>query len=171
MLTIERTAEVEAIPDQVWGALTDFGAYAAWTPFLRVDGEEGLLEPIVYRFRIKYGAKRGTKTDRFIGFPGRIVTYEPARELVFMVGFPALLRLRIEYRIEALGNRTRLRHAIMISGVAQVLARKRYERVYTAFVEGALGALQRRFGAKAAVPPPSAARKRKPGPRTRRSRS
>lgn len=171
MLTIERTAEIAAIPDQVWRALTDFESYPGWIPFVRVEGEEGLLEPVIYRFKVRHSGK----TERLVGFPGRIETYEPTRELVFLVGFPTLLRLTIGYRLEPAGARTRVSHAITISGLAPLLARRHFRKLYTPFAEGALGALQRRFSARGAASrplpaKPPAPKKRKAGPRTRRSR-
>ncbi|MGE0500950.1 MAG: SRPBCC family protein [Rhizobiaceae bacterium] len=55
MASIETTIDIDATPDRIWAALTDFAAYETWNPFIR---------------RAKGEARRGARLDATMHLPG-----------------------------------------------------------------------------------------------------
>lgn len=111
-LELHTQIDIDAAPERIWAALTDFPAYAAWNPCIpRAAGT----------------ARAGSRLEVEIAWPGlkrgpyvlRVVGAQPARELRWLghLGRPGLMDGDHRFTIEPLGSdRARLIQTERFSG-------------------------------------------------------
>ena len=102
--------KIAASPICIWAILTDFAAYPAWHPFLRIEGENEPGAELRYTLS-KYEKKRGWTVDALL------VRSEPCIELVVTFGVRPILSLEEFYRIEAVEGGSNVQHGFKLSGL------------------------------------------------------
>ena len=107
--------EIAASPERVWSVLTDFAAYPAWNPYQTFEGR---AEP----FAIVQISSRDLTGRALQVFSAAIWKLEPGKKLELLVGKLFWLASRRIFHLEAVGDGTRLRHGLVLSGI--VSARK-----------------------------------------------
>ena len=110
MMEITSSLEIAASPTRVWAVLTDFAAYPAWHPFLRIAGEAAPGAELRYTLR-KNERRRGWTVDAVL------VRSEPCAEFVVTFGVRPVLSLEEFYRIEAVEGGSNVRHGFRVSGL------------------------------------------------------
>jgi hypothetical protein len=131
--------DIDATPEQVWDALTDFGAYASWNPFIRrIEGRpaEGA------RLEVELQPPEG----RPMTFRPTVRSVEPARELRWLgrLGVPGIFDGEHSFTLERLDGRTRLTHQERFRGVLVPFVARRLRRTYGPAFEQMNDALKRR---------------------------
>jgi hypothetical protein len=112
--------EIDAPPEEVWEALTEFEAYPSWNPFLTsVEGPPTA------------GAKLNVRLEppggRGITMHPTVTESEPGRELAWLgrLGFPGVFDGAHRFEVEPLGDgRTRFVQSERFSGVLVPLLRR-----------------------------------------------
>lgn len=102
--------EISASPVRVWAVLTDFGAYLAWHPFVRIEGETSPGADLRYTLR-KNEKTRGWTVD------ATVVRSEPCAELVVTFGVRPILWIEEFYRIGAVNGGSTVQHGFRCSGL------------------------------------------------------
>ena len=75
--TIERTVEIDATPQDVWGVLTDFPGHTEWNPFIRlISGKPAVGE----RLHVHIAPKGG----RGMTFKPTVTAATPNREFAWL---------------------------------------------------------------------------------------
>jgi hypothetical protein len=111
-VTVEGSVEIDAPVARVWHAVTDFGFYPQWNPWIvRLDGE----------------AKEGSKLTGTIRMEGRkdsnirsvAIKVETGKEMLLKtVVFTGLLGDNHRFRFESLGtDRTRFHQSVTFHGI------------------------------------------------------
>jgi hypothetical protein len=110
--------EIDAPAERVWHALTDFGRYPEWNPFMpRVAGEPARRAELDVLVR-----PDGVKAVRL---RPRIVTFRPPKELRWIARLPGLFAGEQRFVVEALGaSRSRLIHEKRFRGLAVPFVRR-----------------------------------------------
>jgi hypothetical protein len=110
---IVTTVTIEAPPEQVWAALTDFGAYAEWNPFItQASGNAAPGERLKLRMQPENG--------RAMTFRPRVLVADAARELRWLgsLGVRGLFDGEHFFVLRPLpGDRTELVHGEEFRGV------------------------------------------------------
>ena len=104
MLEINTTIDIAAAPERVWHILTDFAAYPAWNPSMRVSGVPRAGERLQF-VTLKPSGERG------LSFRPTVLAAEPGRELRWLghLIMPGLFDGEHAFLIEPLGpDRVRL---------------------------------------------------------------
>lgn len=109
VMEILSSLEIAASPMRVWGVLTDFAAYPAWQPFVRIDGENEPGADLRYTLR-KNEKTRGWTVD------ATLVRSEPCTELVMTFGIRPVLWIEEFYRIDAVDGGSNVYHGFRCTG-------------------------------------------------------
>lgn len=107
-LTIE--IEIEAPPERVWAALTDFAAYAEWNPYQTISGK---AEPLA-KVRVW---SRSLDGRPFPAVRAAICKFEPNTSLEFLSGMPLWFGSFRFFHLSPSENGTLLRHGVRFTGV------------------------------------------------------
>jgi hypothetical protein len=110
--------EIDAPAERVWHALTDFGCYPEWNPFMRRVAGEAARRAELDVLVQPDGAKA-------VRLRPQIVTFRPPRELRWRARFPGILVGEQRFVVEALDPaRSRLIHEKRVRGLAVPFLRR-----------------------------------------------
>lgn len=112
-MEVRTEIEIDAPAHQVWIVLTDFARYCEWNPFM-----VGIRGKPVPGARLKLTLSM-PETAREISLSPRIIRCEPERELRWLGHFwmKGLIDGEHFFRLEPLGQKTRLIHGEDFSGI------------------------------------------------------
>ncbi|MDQ3572304.1 MAG: SRPBCC family protein [Actinomycetota bacterium] len=114
MATITKAAELEASPEQVWAKLTDLDSYGDWLS-IHTGFPDGTPRDLSEGSTFRQGIQ-------IMGMPGEanwtVKEIEPASSLVLEGLGPMGVTLRNAYRLEPLGEGTRITCEAEIGGAA-----------------------------------------------------
>jgi hypothetical protein len=115
VFTQENETILHASPLKVWSALTRFGDYEHWNPFIRISGPLVLDAIVQYSFRMKK-SKRG-----FSVINARLSVLEHQRHISFCFGFRGLISVEESYLIAPESVGSRLVHSFHCAGPLSAL--------------------------------------------------
>ena len=146
MMEIASSLELAASPVRVWTMLTDFAAYPAWHPFVRIEGENEPGAELRYTLR-KHEKKRGWTVDAIL------VRSDPCAELVVTFGVRPVLSLEEFYRVESVEGGSNVKHGFKLSGLMlRVPGRAAMERRLMPLLSIPLKRLQQRLAQPRVTP-------------------
>lgn len=131
MMKVSTSIEIAASPAKVWQTLTDFAAYSAWHPFVRITGENAAGAELRYTLR-KHERSRGWTVDAVL------LRSVPCSEFVVTFGMKPFLVLEEFYLITAFKEGSTVEHGFRYSGLI--------------FRVPGLGALEKRFMPLLSIP-------------------
>ena len=112
MKRIATSLVIDARREDVWRALTDFGAYPEWNRLLpKVEGAAALGARLDLTIAVPDGARR------IVRLPARIVDFAPGRSLAWIGGLWPVFRGRHWFRLKPARQGTLLEHGEDMAGV------------------------------------------------------
>lgn len=156
MFELSHEAHVSGTAAEVWRVLLDFERYSTWTRSLQMRGRAEAGAPIDYIVTI---AVRGGV--RSLRLPCVVTAVRPARELVWITGFPGILSVRFAFELHPVGVAVRVRHVLQVGGVGSPIARWRMDRLIAGSMTRFTADLRLRFAQRKDRPRSAAASRKK----------